>query len=582
MNILQNPARLQEYSSLPAVLYAQAQRMGDQTAQWRHAGNGYTPLSYRWLAEKSRALANGLMALGVQEGDRVAILMENRPEWAVVDYGILSCGAVTVPLYCSYRAQDLAYVLNDSSSRIAICSGGKLLRHLLEAKKHCPRLDRVFALDAPVIDGVQPFEALLSSHADRVDDRLATIDRSRLATLIYTSGTTGEPKGVMLTHGNLLANIESILRVVPILPNDKMLSFLPLAHSFERMAGHFLAYTAGISVAFAERPDTLMKNLLEAQPTILLSVPRLYEVVYQRILQRLKQSPAWKRHLAFLYLEGRGGWLQPLLDRMVGRQMRSLFGDNMRMLISGGAPLPVHVGKFFQRIGLPIIEGYGMTEASPVISVNPVDAPRLGTVGKPLPGVSVRIGQDGEILVQGANVMKGYWGKPEETAEALADGWLHTGDVGEMDKDGYLKITDRKKDIIVNSGGENIAPQRIEALIASDGLIEQAVVFGDKKPYLIAIVIPNREACEAWAQEKGLPATTWEGLSQSAILRKELQTRINRVLAHLPPQEQVRRILVDHKPFTLEEGLLTPTMKIKRRLVYQKYLDQIEALYAGS
>jgi long-chain acyl-CoA synthetase len=343
-------------------------------------------------------------------------------------------------------------------------------------------------------------------------------------------------------------------------------------------------------VAFAERPDTVAKNLPEARPSLLISVPRMLEVVRARILSQVAKQPAWRRHLFAAYLAcGQARFrqvatlpqrlLHALLDPLVGAKIRRRFGGRLRLMVSGGAPLSAEVNAFFEAIGMPILQGYGLTESAPLISVNPPGDRRLGTVGLPVGNVEVRLAGDGEVLAKGANIMLGYWRQPEATAEAIVDGWLHTGDIGEIDADGYLRITDRKKDIIVNSGGENIAPQRIESLLVADHLIDQVVVFGDHRPYLVAVVVPNAEACRVWARDAGLPVSDWHALAASTVLRKELQNRIAAMLKPLNPFEQVRRIHVRPEPFTIESGLLTPTLKIKRRLVFGILRDEIEALY---
>ncbi len=582
--------------SLPAGLFATAERRPTAPAQWKRTDGAYAPISYRTLSERVRHVASGLLREGFQPGDRIALLMENRPEWAVIDYAILSIGAVTVPLYCTYRASDMAYVLKDSGCVAAFTSGGKLLERLLQAAESCPDVRAIFTLEEAG-DGelVRYLSELEAGQVDvaALDARLANLDRDTLATIVYTSGTTASPKGVMLSHGNILTNLEAVPDVIDLREDDSMLSFLPLAHALERMAGHFLVYTYGISVAFAERPDTVAKNLQEARPTILISVPRMLEVVRSRILAQGSKQPWPARAMFERYLSaslnrihGRAGvtdrlWL-PLLDRLVGRKIRARFGGRLRVIVSGGAPLAREVGEFFEALGLPVLEGYGLTESAPLLSVNPMRDRRLGTVGKAARGVELRIAPDGEILARGANIMLGYWHNDEATREAIDDeGWLHTGDVGEIDPDGYLTITDRKKDIIVNSGGENIAPQRIESLLVGDPMIDQAVVFGDQKPYLVALIAPNREAAVEWAVSEGLPETDWEHLVASKVLRKEIQNRINRLLAPLNPYEQVRRIHLLPEPFTIESGLLTPTMKVKRRKVYERFRETIEGLYAA-
>lgn len=551
------------------------------------------PVTYSQLASRIRHVASGLMRSGIKMGDRVAILMENRPGWAVADYAILSTGAVTVPLYCSYRPQDVAYVLKDAGVAAVFVSGGQLLQNLLKAVTDCPDIQAVYALEQSSEEMVHHVTELEVCDVDvpALEARLASLDRDQLATLVYTSGTTANPKGVMLSHGNILANLEAIPNIIELTAEDKLLSFLPLAHALERMAGHFLPYSFGLSVAFAERPDTVAKNLTETHPTIMIAVPRMLEVVRSRILGQVAKQSGLKQKLFhhFLSLAGKAArqdvssldaLILKLLDRMVGAKIRERFGGRIRLMVSGGAPLSAEVAEFFEAIGIPVLEGYGLTESSPLISANPVDDRRIGSVGKPVTGVRVKIAGDGEILARGANIMQGYWHLDGETKEAVDDdGWLHSGDIGLLDDDGYLYITGRKKELIVNSGGENIAPARIETLLDGDEEIEQAVIYGDQKPYLVALIIPNEEACMAWAKEEGLPETDWESLCASDIFRKVLQTKISQILKPLNPYEQVRRIHILTKPFTIEDGLVTPTMKIKRHKVYERYAETLEQLY---
>jgi len=582
-------------SSLPEAFFRQAEISAIRPAQWERREGEYRPITYRMLGDRIRHLACGLMEAGVKPGDRIGLLMENRPEWAVIDYAVLSVGAVTVPLYCSYRPEDMAYVLQDAGVSTIFVSGGKLLRNLQKAVKKCKSVKQIYFTDEPEegdeADGgfILPMSAVESCDIDeeRLQGRLSRIARDQLATLVYTSGTTANPKGVMLSHGNILTNLEAVPAVVELTAADSMLSFLPLAHALERTGSHFLPYTYGISVAFAERPDTVAKNLVEAKPTIMIAVPRMLEVVRSRILAQVANQSALTQKLFHYYFKlarkpvrgALSGLMFRLFDRMVGAKIRGRFGGRLRLLVSGGAPLSVEVGEFFEMLGLPVLEGYGLSESAPLLAVNPMYDRRIGTVGPAAKGVEIKIAEDGEVLARGANVMPGYWKNRAATKETLIDGWLHTGDIGELDGDGYLKITDRKKDIIVNSGGENIAPQRVEAAIVAEPLIEQVVVYGDQRPYLVAIVVPGQEGCMAWAAEKGLPRSGWQELAGSEILRKYLQALIQNRLKGLSSHEQVRRIHVQSEPFTIENGFLTPTMKLKRRLIYRHYAELFESLY---
>jgi len=591
---------LESARSLPALFNVVADAKPDAVAQWRRVDSAYTPISYAQMQARVRSLACGLMRAGIKPGDRIALLMENCPEWAVVDYAVLTIGAVTVPMYCTYRAQDIAYVLNDSGAHMAITSGGVFLTHLISAAGQARHLKRIYCLDAgkETDSRIHPFSDLetsaqtgedLTAMKKMLQNRLASVNNDTLATLTYTSGTTGNPKGVMLTHGNILANLVVVPDVIRLREGDMMLSFLPLAHALERTGGHFLPYSFGLSVAFAERADTVAKNIAEAHPTLIVTVPRLLEVMRNRILGQVAKQSLLKRAMFnhFLHLGIRAGkqslpWFSKgilrLLDWQVGRVIRSRFGGRLGMMICGGAPLSVEVETFFEAIGLPVIEGYGMTESAPLISVNPFDDRRLGSVGRPAFNVEVKIADDGEILVRGSSVMAGYWKLRKETKATIIGGWLHTGDIGRLD-DGYLYITDRKKDLLVNSGGENIAPQPIERLLLGDELIDQGVIFGDKKPYLVALIAPNKDACTAWAETAGLPHSDWADLCASKVLQRMLQTRISALLKARAPFEQVRRIHVISEPLSMTEGMLTPTLKVKRNMVFERYGKELETLY---
>jgi long-chain acyl-CoA synthetase len=587
---MQTAEAVAECVSLPDAFFRQVEQGAQRPAQWERRSGEYIPITYQMLSDRVKRVASGLMRAGVKPGDRIALLMENRPEWAVIDYAVLSIGAVTVPLYCSYRPQDVAFVLKDSGASIAFTSGGNLLDHLKSAVVESKLVKQIYASDDQG-DGdlVHNLAELENGDIDeeRLNRRLAKINRDQLATLVYTSGTTANPKGVMLTHGNILTNLEAVPAVIALLPEERLLSFLPLAHTLERTGGHFLPYSNGASVAFAERPDTVAKNLVEAEPTMMMTVPRMLEVIRSRILAQVTKQSPFKQKLFHSYfdLAGKenpgtiGGLVLKLLDRAVGKKVRDRFGGKLRVLVSGGAPLSVEVGQFFETLKLPVLEGYGLSESAPLLAVNPMRDRRIGTVGVAAKGVEIKLAEDGEIIARGGNIMSGYWKNRKATKEALIDGWLHTGDIGELDGDGYLKITDRKKDIIVNSGGENVAPQRVEGLLIAEPLIEQVVVYGDQRPYLVAMVVPDQEACIAWAEETGMPKSGWPELAASDMLRKHIQGLIQQHLKPLNSHEQIRRICIQTEPFTIENDFLTPTMKLKRRIIYQHYAEVFESLY---
>ncbi|MDQ6969397.1 MAG: long-chain fatty acid--CoA ligase [Mariprofundus sp.] len=585
-------------NSLPEALFRSAERHAASPAQWYREQGVYLPVTYAQMASQIRHIASGLLRDGIKPGDRIALLMENRPEWALIDYAILSVGAVTVPLYCSYRPTDISYVLNDSAAVAVLTSGNKLLRHLLQATAQCKHIKHIYSIeDAAEYEQVKTLLSLQAGdiETEQLAHTLADISHDTLASIVYTSGTTANPKGVMLSHGNFLTNLESVPAVIDLTTGeqgDRLLSFLPLAHALERTGGHFLTYSFGLSVAFAERPDTVAKNMSEACPTIMISVPRMLEVVRSRILSQVNQQSAFKQMLfqRFFALAQKKwakkealGWMTSLqlrlLDKLVGEKIRLRFGGRVRVFICGGAPLSLEVAEFFEALQLPILEGYGLTESAPLLAVNPMSDRRLGTVGVAGKGVELKIADDGEILARGANIMSGYWHNKKATAESLQDGWLHTGDIGKLCPDGYLSITDRKKDLIVNSGGENIAPQRIEGVLIAHEMIDQIVVFGDQRPYLVALLVANEDACTAWAKQQGLPESDWQQLCESDVLKKHLQNAITAQLKVLNPFEQVRRIHVLQQAFSIENDTLTPTMKIKRRKIYKLHADSIAALY---
>lgn len=583
---------IDQVSSLPEAMFKTAQQLPQEPAQWHRKDGQYLSITYAQLASQVRYLACGLIRSGIKPGDRIAILMENRPEWAVIDYAILAIGAVTVPLYCSYRPQDISYVLNDAGAVAAFVSGGKLIEDLLTAIEHCPDVRHIYSIEPHSHPRVSAMVCLEGGELDNaaLSRRMAAVNRDTLATLVYTSGTTGNPKGVILSHGNIITNLESVPAVIDIHAGhtgDRLLSFLPLAHALERTGGHFLAYSFGLSVAFAERPDTVAKNMQESRPTLMITVPRMLEVIRSRILAHVKKQPLLHRKLfhSYVALSAKRNnsllarLLLPLLDKMAGEKIRQRFGGRLRALISGGAPLGIELTEFFEAIGLPVLEGYGLSESAPLISVNPMQDRRAGSVGIAAKGVEVKIAADGEILARGANIMSGYWKNRQASKEALHDGWLHTGDIGTLDSDGYLRITDRKKDIIVTSGGENVAPQRIEQLLLEDDMIDQVVVYGDQRPYLVALIVANEGACREWSENQGLPESDWHHLCHSPVLNKHLQTQVNKRLKPLNPFEQIRRIHLISEPFAVETGLLTPTMKIRRRKVSEYYESAIATLY---
>jgi long-chain acyl-CoA synthetase len=566
-----------------------------------------------WSSDQFRTaveeLSMGLRALGVEKGDRVAILSENRPEWAIADLAVLTAGAVDVPIYSTLTPAQVKYILEDSQAKVAFVSNVAQARKVAEVRAQLPLLKHFIRM-APGPDFPEGFVALdevrekgrpaLAADPQAVRARAAEVKADELATLIYTSGTTGDPKGVMLVHSNIVSNVAGARQVFNVFDNDDVaLSFLPLCHIFERMAGYYMMLDVGATIAYAESVDAVPANMAEVRPTVMCSVPRLYEKMYARVQEKVAGDPPARQKI-FRWAMGVGRRLfrhrwertsPSLLDRaravaadkLVFGKIRARTGGRLKLFVSGGAPLSREINEFFGAVGLQILEGYGLTETSPVITCNRPDRFKPGTVGMPLPGVEVNIAADGEILTRGPHVMKGYYNKPQATAEAIdGEGWFHTGDVGVIDADGFLTITDRKKDLIVTSGGKNIAPQPIENVLKASPLIGEVVMIGDRRNFPSALVVPNFEALEKWAREKGLPSSSREELVQRPEVVALYDQTVRDLTPHLANFERIKKVALLTREFTLEAGELTPTLKVKRRVIEQKYKDVIDRIYEAA
>jgi long-chain acyl-CoA synthetase len=580
--------------SLPAMFFATAARRGERPFLWAKKDGRYQPVSWAEAADAVSRLARGLVALGIAPGDRVALAAESRPEWVVADLAIMSAGAITVPAYTTNTVDDHRHIFGNSGARAVITSKPPLSERVREAAAQVPSVQSAIAME-DAGEKMLGWEAVLALGTARPDDlaeRIAAIQPEDIACLIYTSGTGGLPKGVALTHRNIIANCRGAYRLLEMLGlgEEVFLSFLPLSHSYEHTAGLMFPISIGAEIYFAEGADTLAANLLEARPTIMTAVPRLYETMHQRIRRGIEREKGLKRSLfekavaiGRKRLAGeRPGigerLLDPLLDRLVRAKVRDRFGGRLKAMISGGAPLNPEIGSFFVALGVQLLQGYGQTETAPVVACNPPGRIKIDSVGLPIDGVTVRIAEDGEILVAGDNVMKFYWNDPEATARTLADGWLATGDVGYLDDDGYLRITDRKKDFIKNSGGDMIAPAKVEGALTLEPEIAQAMVFGDRRPHLVAILVPDPEFA---AQIAGRGADL-AALTDHPELVKALGDVISKVNAGLPAIERVRRFIVAREAFTTANGQMTPTLKIKRHAVRAVYGKALEALYEKS
>ena len=575
----------------------------------RCRGDHVIELSSKQVFERIRDLSLGFRALGVSRGDRVAIISESRPEWLLCDLAILTAAAVTVPIYPTLSAAQARYILEDSGARLAIVSTRLQLEKIQEVRHLLPALEAVIAMEAttgptPESPSVLSLEEVERRGHARMTGEWGTAKDFRdyaraiapadLATIIYTSGTTGEPKGVMLTHGNLVSNLRAAAGALDISQDDVALSFLPLSHAFERMVAYVYLFS-GVTVIFAESFDTVARDLAMVRPTVLTGVPRVYEKLHARILEAAQNAGVPKATMfrwavnaglarAKAVLRGRhAGALTSMStaigDRLVFSAIREKLGGRLRFVASGSAPLADNVMEFFHAIGVPIIEGYGLTETAPILTFNPLNALRVGTVGRPISGIELRIADDGEVLARGPNVMSGYYNKPEATAEALRDGWFHTGDIGQIDAEGYLTITDRKKDLLVTSGGKKIAPQPIEAVLKRSPLIAEAVVLGDRRKYAAVLIVPEFVALERRLKDLGRPAGTRAELvvrPDVVALYQEIVDALNRDLSQF---ERIKRIAILPSEFSVESGELTPTLKVKRKVVEQRWRDQIEGLY---
>jgi long-chain acyl-CoA synthetase len=587
--------------SLPAMFFAIARQRAERPFLWAKRDGKYHSLGWAEVADQIDRLARGLVALGVEPGDRVALVSENRPEWVIADLAIMSAGGVTVPAYVTNTIDDHRHILGNSGAHIAIVSTPALATRVIAAAEMVPSVRAVIAIEPlpeiPSTVAIQSWNEVLSRGAAQPDDiaeRVAALAPETVACVIYTSGTGGAPKGVLLSHRNIVGNCRGAYRLLEMLGlgEEIFLSFLPLSHSYEHTAGMYFPISIGAEIYFAEGADTLAVNLLEVRPTIMTAVPRLYETMHQRLRLAIQRERGMKRQLferavaigrkrlSGESLSMRERLFDPVLERLVREKVRARFGGRLKAMISGGAPLNPEIGSFFLALGAMLLQGYGQTEAAPVIACNPPGRIRIDTVGPPLDGVEIKIAEDGEILVAGDNVMHGYWNDPESTARALADGWLHTGDIGRLDPDGYLRITDRKRDFIKNSGGDMISPARVEGALTLTPEIAQAMVLGDRRPYLVAVLVPDPEFAAGYANIRNT-ACELGSLASDPAFHKAIGDIVAQVNQSLAPPERIRRYLIAREPFSVANGQLTPTLKIRRHAIRDAYGASCEALYEG-
>ena len=563
----------------------------------------WEPMSHRTILERVRRTALGLAEMGIVAQDRVAILSENRPEWLIADFACI-CSAITdVPIYPTLPADQLPFLLNDSGARAIFVSTADQAKKVASIRSEVPGLQWIIGFAATVVDGCDCTLADIEAKGAAVDsaERATTFKRDALAvtpdqlvTLIYTSGTTGNPKGVMLTQDNLYSNVIATKRSLPVSTSDVALSFLPLSHIFERTGDYFL-FANGVRIAYAESIDTVPVNMSEVKPTMMMSVPRLYEKIYARVVENAVAGGALKKRIFFWAKNVGEKWADEklagreparmlamqyaLAQKLVFSKLKERTGGNLRFFVSGGAPLSPDIAKFFYSAGLIILEGYGLTETSPVISTNTFEHYRLGSVGRPIPGVEVMIAADGEILSRGPHIMRGYYNHPDATKNAIdEEGWFHTGDIGEL-TDGFLRITDRKKDIIVTAGGKNIAPQPIENMLRTNKYVSQAVMIGDKRNFPVVLIVPNWDQLEKWAASQSIIWTSRAELLAMPTINAKVEKEVLTQLARLASYETPKKVALLEHDFSIERGELTPTLKVKRRVIDKTYKPLIDSLY---
>jgi long-chain acyl-CoA synthetase len=607
---LENP-HLDPFPSLVAMFFDRAQQGGEDPFLWRKADRAWQPLSWRQVANQVAALAHHLRALGLKDGDRVVLVSENRPEWCIADLGIMAAGCITVPTYTTNTERDHQHILDNSGARAVIVSTAKLARALMPAVM---RSDVKFVISMENLRvgqqgdvAIHDWNPLVSGGEEWLEEaraRGAAMTRGDTACLIYTSGTGGAPRGVMQHHGAILHNAAGAAEVLVndfgIGDEEVFLSFLPLSHAYEHSGGQFLPIMVGAQIYYSEGLEKLVSNIEETRPTIMVVVPRLFEVIRARMIKSVEKQGKlanWMLNQALRVgekdYERRMGLLDRpvdlILDKLFRPKIGKRFGGRMKALVSGGAPLNPEIGVFFHSIGLTLLQGYGQTEAGPVISCNrPSAGIKMDTVGPPLMNTEVRIADDGEILVRGELVMKGYWRNPAETERVLVPDpaapekgpWLHTGDIGHIDTAGRIVITDRKKDLIVNDKGDNVSPQRVEGMLTLQPEILQAMVYGDKRPHIVGILVPDPEWAAEWAEAEGLPQDM-VCLREHEKFRAALRAAVDRVNHQLSVIEKVRKFDLADEPFTIENEQMTPSMKIRRHVLKEVYADKIAALYRG-
>jgi len=602
---MQKPSARKTVPDLFLWLVEERSKITNTELMRRKVEGKFEGISTDEFKNQTELFALGLAALGVSRGDKVAIISENRPEWVYSDMGILGIGAIDVPLYPSLTDASVEFILHNSESKCVIVSNKFQLNKILKVRERLRTTKTIIILNEKDMiidtDGLYSFndvqelgKVFKSHHPNYFNENLKLAKEDDLCTIIYTSGTTGEPKGVMLTHRNIMSNVRAVLSILPIDHNDVFLSFLPLCHIFERMGGYYTGFSCGGTICYAESIETVAQDILTVHPTIITSVPRLFERIYSKVMKNVESQSAskqkifnWAISVGKEYMKAKKGGSVPVIlnikykaaSKLVFGKLQAKMGGKLRFFVSGGAALSKDLGEFFEAVGVIILEGYGLTETSPVIAVNKLDDYKFGTVGKILPGVEVKIASDGEILAQGPNIMPGYYKNKKETDSVIINGWLHTGDIGMFDVDGFLMITDRKKHLFKTTAGKYIAPTPIESLFLSSKYIDQFILIGDKRIFLSALIVPDFESLKDYAKQQNIIYSSDEDLIINKQIVDFYDKEISKLGKKLANFERVRKFRLLAKPFTLDSGEITPSLKYRRKIIEEHYKHLIEEMY---
>lgn len=571
--------------SIPEAVFETAKNYPNKTALCHKKDGIYYSISYQEMAEKIKGFAASLQLLGIKKEDKIAILSENRPEWAVSDLAIMTAGSVVVPIHSTLSSKTIQYIINHSEAKILLVSNNDLLNKAFINKDDFPYLEKVITFEKLSLEQKEKTEKEIIFFKDIIfkdDFEEIELNPEDICSIIYTSGTTGLPKGVMLSHSNFLSNAEAVNKAIPVKKGDVFLSFLPLSHILERLAGYYVPLIFGASIVYAESIKQLQNNLKEAKPTILICVPRIFERFHDAVWDKVNKSSIFQKKIFLWALKRKkGSLLYNLADALVFKKIRKQLGGRLRLAISGGASLDDHIERFFLKMGVLVLEGYGLTETSPVIAANREKDLRIKTVGKIIPGVEVQIDPESkEILVKGPNVMKGYYKNEGETEKAFDNkGWFHTGDLGYIDKDEFLTVIGRKKEMIVTSGGKNIWPETIENTLNSDKYITSSMIIGHKKKFVSALIFPDWQEIKTFLEKSNLSNQSPEKLCHEPIVIEKIKERIDKINDNLNDYEKIKRFVVIPNDFSQERDELTPTLKLRRHIVERHYLKEIESMY---